>query len=186
MAVSDSGQARPAAKCCGITPLDVAIALSAGGIFVADQVAKLAVADWLPYRGSHAVVEGFFNIVHVRNTGMAFSLFADSAPWVRTWVIPAVSVAALVLVVALIRRSGQFSVGTRAALALILGGAAGNLWDRWSHGYVTDFLDFYVGGFHWPAFNVADSAITVGVALMLLESFRGDGQAERKLGSRAG
>ena len=122
---------------------------------------------------SRSVVEGFFNLVHVRNPGIAFSLFADAAPWFRDGVLPAFSVAAIAVILVLFRRFQDMPGASRIALALILSGAAGNLYDRLQQGYVTDFLDFFVGSYHWPAFNVADSAITLGAALLLLESFRG-------------
>lgn len=138
-----------------------------------DGVSKAAVVAWMPYGASRSVLDGFFNLVHVRNTGIAFSLFADSAPWFRDVALPAFALAAIGVILAMFRQLGPAAGASRVALALILAGAAGNLFDRLRQGYVTDFLDFYVGSYHWPAFNVADTAITTGAALLLLESFRG-------------
>lgn len=146
-----------------------------------DGASKAAVVAWMPYGASWSVLDGFFNLVHVRNTGIAFSLFADSAPWFREVALPAFAFAAIAVILAMFRQLGAAAGRSRVALALILAGAAGNLFDRLRQGYVTDFLDFYVGSYHWPAFNVADAAITTGAALLLLDSFlgrRGQGGAE--------
>ncbi len=124
----------------------------------------------MPYGTSETVIDGFFNLVHVRNTGIAFSLFADSEPWFRDLVLPGVSMVAIAAIVALLYRQGNLSTLSRVALVLILAGAVGNLYDRLLYGYVTDFLDLYVGTYHWPAFNVADSAITIGAVMLLLDS----------------
>lgn len=143
------------------------------GVVLLDWLTKWAVTAWMDYGSSEAVVSGFFNLVHVRNTGMAFSLFADSAPWVRNFVLPAASVGAVVVVFAMMRGSGAMPLTSRVALALVLAGAIGNLSERLLHGYVTDFLDLYAGSYHWPAFNVADSAITIGATLLILDSLLG-------------
>lgn len=137
-----------------------------------DRWSKIEVAERLPLHSSKTVVDGFFDIVHTRNTGLAFSLFADSPPLVRNVVLPAVSLAAVVLIVFLFARQPDAGRASTPALTLVLAGAAGNLYDRFAYGYVVDFLDVYVGAYHWPAFNVADSAITVGAALLLIGSFR--------------
>jgi signal peptidase II len=118
---------------------------------------------------SRTVIPGFFNLVHARNTGIAFSLFADSGTFVREWLLPSVTAAAIVFVLVLFWRYEGGALG-RVSLTLILAGAAGNLYDRLVYGYVTDFLDVYVSGHHWPAFNLADSCITIGALLLLLDS----------------
>ena len=137
-----------------------------------DRWSKLEVAERLPLYSSQTIVEGFFNIVHTRNTGIAFSLFADASPPVRNVILPAVSIAAIVLIVYVFARSPDAGRMSTAALTLVLAGAAGNLYDRFAYGYVVDFLDVYIGARHWPAFNVADSSISVGAALLLIASFR--------------
>ncbi|MEW5862292.1 MAG: signal peptidase II [Pseudomonadota bacterium] len=144
-----------------------------------DRATKIAVLATLA-PGESVAVTGFFNLVLVFNKGAAFSLLAAASGW-QTWVFAAIAaVAAAVISVLLVRHAGKrlFS----AALALVLGGALGNLWDRLAWGHVVDFLDFHAGGWHWPAFNVADSAITAGAAALIVESFlpRAHGARERR------
>ena len=147
-------------------PYGVAVAL----IFTADRITKLAIESSMPLYSSRSVIEGFFNLVHTRNTGIAFSLFADSSPVIREIVIPAFSVIAVALVVILFFQSESNSWRLQLGLMLVLAGALGNLYDRASYGFVVDFLDFYVGDYHWPAFNVADSSITTGAGLLVFDS----------------
>ena len=148
----------------------LAFGLICGTILALDRVTKIAIAETMPYRASESVIGGFFNLVHVRNTGIAFSMFADAAPWFREIVLPVASAVAIVGIVVMLRQRAMMHPLSRIGLALILAGAAGNLYDRLLYGYVTDFLDLYVGSYHWPAFNVADSALTVGAILLVLDS----------------
>ena len=141
-------------------------------IIVLDRVTKAAVASGLRLYESRVVVSDFFNLVHTRNTGIAFSLFADSSPLVRGVVLPVFSTAAVVGIAYLFWKSGAAEPRIRIGLTLILAGAVANLYDRFAYGYVVDFLDVYVGSYHWPAFNVADSSITIGAGLLLLDAFR--------------
>jgi len=115
-------------------------------------------------------IAGFLNLVFVYNRGAAFSFLSDAAGWQRGLFIGIALVAVVVIVALLAKYPGErlFSAG----LALILGGALGNVWDRIVLGQVVDFLDFHAFGHHWPAFNVADSAITVGAALLVLDALR--------------
>lgn len=138
-------------------------------LFGVDRWTKAAVVEALDLYQSRTIVDGFLNLVHARNTGIAFSLFADSGSFIREWLLPGLTGAAIVFVLVLFWR---YDGGLRGhfALTLILAGAAGNLYDRLVYGYVTDFLDVFVGAYHWPAFNVADSCITVGALLLLLDS----------------
>ena len=140
----------------------------AAAIIAADRLTKLAMLEaFAP--GERLQVTGFFNLVLVFNKGAAFSFLAGASGW-QTPVFATVStVAAVVLSVLIVRHPGNRVLC--AALALMLGGALGNLWDRLEWGHVVDFLDFHAAGWHWPAFNVADSAITVGAVLLILESF---------------
>lgn len=135
-----------------------------------DRWTKMAVADAFPLHSSHAIVPGFFDLVHARNTGIAFSLLNDASPFVREWLLPIFSAGAVAAIFVFFWRQSADAVRVRWALALILTGAIGNLYDRLVYGYVVDFLDFYVGAWHWPAFNVADSCITIGAGLLLLDS----------------
>ncbi len=135
-------------------------------IVLLDQLTKrLILANY--QLGDATPVTGFFNIVRAHNLGAAFSFLADGSGWQR-WFFTAVGIAAAVFIVTMLRsHAGQrmFSF----ALALILGGAIGNVVDRLQHGYVVDFLDFYWSRSHFPAFNVADSAITVGAICLVLD-----------------
>jgi signal peptidase II len=137
-------------------------------VIVADYATKAAmVAAFQP--GEERPFTQFFSLILTYNTGAAFSFGAGAGGWQR-WVFAAVAVAASVFIVWLLRRGGTaiYCLG----LALILGGALGNLWDRLTIGRVVDFLLFHYQGWAWPAFNVADSAISVGAALLILDSFR--------------
>ena len=136
-------------------------------VVVLDQLSKWAITYSLAY-GSGIEITSFFNLVHVHNKGAAFSFLSDASGWQRGFFI-AVALVAIVWVVHLMRRhSGQTLFCL--ALGLILGGAIGNLIDRVWIGAVVDFLDFHASGHHFPAFNVADSAITCGAALMIWEA----------------
>lgn len=150
-----------------VTPILLGLA-----VFGLDRWSKDAVIGVLPVYSSREIIPGFFDLVHTRNTGIAFSLFADSGPLVRDWLLPIASIVAILFVGAYFWKTARDAVVIRFALTLVLAGAAGNLYDRALYGYVTDFLDIYVGAWHWPAFNVADSAITIGAGLLLLDSFR--------------
>ena len=142
----------------------IALALA---IAVADQFTKWLLARSLA-PGEIVQVTGFFNLVHVFNTGAAFSFLAGAGGWQRAFFI-ALTIAAVALIVYLLRsHPGERLFGL--GLALILGGALGNLWDRVTLGHVVDFLDFHAAGWHWPAFNLADSAITVGAGLLILDT----------------
>ena len=113
---------------------------------------------------------------------MAFSLLADASPAIREIVIPALSVAAVALVVVLFFQAESGARRFQFGLTLVLAGAVGNLYDRAVYGFVVDFLDFAVAGYHWPAFNVADSSITTGAGLLVFDSFsnaRQEAKAER-------
>jgi len=140
----------------------------AAAVVAADRVIKLIVLQAIA-PGEVLAVTGFFNLVLVFNKGAAFSLLAAAPGW-QTPLFAAIAIAAAAFIsFLLVRHPGQrlFCAG----LALILGGALGNLWDRLEWGQVVDFLDFHAAGWHWPAFNVADSAITVGAGLLIVESF---------------
>ncbi|HKO05565.1 MAG TPA: signal peptidase II [Candidatus Acidoferrales bacterium] len=138
-------------------------------VLTADRVTKSLVERLTITGWRREVIPGFFDLVHTRNPGIAFGLLADSRlPWMRLALIALSMVAAAAMAWLLLagRAGGQRS---RAGIALILGGAAGNLFDRLLNGGVVDFILIYFRKFEWPAFNVADSAIVVGAALVLLE-----------------
>jgi signal peptidase II len=138
-------------------------------VVVLDRLAKWVVERNIPLHDGIQIIPGFFRLTHLENRGAAFGLFADSpSPWkVATLVL--FSVVALIVVSTLLWKNSHTMSTTGVGLALILGGAVGNLWDRLTAGHVTDFLLFYVGRYQWPAFNVADSAIVVGACLLVYE-----------------
>ncbi|OFZ94290.1 MAG: signal peptidase II [Betaproteobacteria bacterium RIFCSPLOWO2_02_67_12] len=140
----------------------------AAAIVAADRVTKLIVLQAFAPGESFAVT-GFFNLVLVFNKGAAFSFLAGAPGW-QAPLFAAIALAAAAFISVLLVRHPRRRLFC-AGLALILGGALGNLWDRLEWGQVVDFLDFHAVGWHWPAFNVADSAITVGAGLLIGESF---------------
>jgi signal peptidase II len=141
----------------------------AGAIFALDRFTKWIIETRVSVMDTHHVIPGFFDIIHSSNRGVAFSLFHDStSPW-RTTLLILAALAALAIVGWMIGRSSGADRLTLYGLALIFGGALGNLFDRVVWGAVTDFLDFYLGNLHWPAFNVADSAVVIGSGLLLLD-----------------
>ena len=141
-------------------------------VFALDRITKRIIEAHVSVLDTHPVIPGFFDIVHARNRGAAFSMFADStSPW-RPFFLIGLSIAALILVAGILRNASRLDRPTAIGLSLILGGALGNVFDRIVSGAVTDFLDFYIGNLHWPAFNVADSAIVIGSCLLLLSLLR--------------
>jgi signal peptidase II len=138
----------------------------AAAVVGVDQLTKVAVERLFDYGDVHPVT-GFFNLVLTYNTGAAFSFLAGAPGWQRQF-LTAVGIVASLFIVYLLARHGAQKLFA-LALALILGGAVGNVIDRVAHGHVIDFLDFHWRGWHWPAFNVADSAIVCGAALLILD-----------------
>lgn len=131
---------------------------------VIDQITKQLVVRHLEWFDSVPVLP-HFNLVHMRNTGAAFSMFADASPYVFI----ALGIAVTIGIMFWLRRNPRGQTLVAIALSLILGGALGNVIDRATRGYVVDFIDFYVGDWHFAAFNVADSAISVGAGLLILD-----------------
>ena len=136
---------------------------------VLDQASKLAVDGSMQLFESIPLVP-YFNLTYVHNTGAAFSFLAQAGGWQR-WLFAGLAVVMSSIIAVWLHRLQKHETLMAVALALVLGGAIGNLIDRVAYGYVIDFLDVYYQDWHWPAFNIADSAICVGVGLMLLESF---------------
>lgn len=135
---------------------------------IVDQLTKMLVAGSLHLYESREIIPGFFNLVYVTNSGAAFSMLADvDSPW-RHYFFLCIGAAALIGLSVVYWKLRNVNNLYSWPLALIAGGAAGNLLDRIRFGSVVDFLDFYVGRYHWPAFNIADSAICVGVGLFLI------------------
>ncbi|THB75591.1 MAG: lipoprotein signal peptidase [Gammaproteobacteria bacterium] len=141
-------------------------------VVIADQITKILVLQNFQYQESIAIFPSF-NLVHVHNYGAAFSFLSDAGGWQR-WLFAVLALVFSVLIVLWISRLKPGERFTAIGLALVLGGAIGNLVDRIYHGYVIDFLDFYMGTSHWPAFNVADIAISIGVVALIILSFFDD------------
>ncbi|MFA7096030.1 MAG: signal peptidase II [Gammaproteobacteria bacterium] len=137
-------------------------------VIVLDQATKYLASGLLDY-GVPVPVLPFFNLTLAHNPGAAFSFLAEASGWQR-WFFIGIALVVSVLIVGWMKRLSPRENWLAAALALILGGAIGNVIDRVMYGYVVDFIDLYYGAWHWPAFNIADSAITVGVAIMLIDS----------------
>ncbi len=139
-------------------------------VIVLDRISKLAVVAKVPLGDAITVIPGIFRITHVRNTGAAFSMFAETAsPALVRWGLVLFSLVAGGIVAGLLWRWGRRFSAASVGLALILGGAVGNLYDRIVLRYVTDFLEVHIVHYHWPDFNVADSAISVGAVLLLID-----------------
>jgi signal peptidase II len=142
-------------------------------VVVIDRVTKHIVAQQLPNGQAHTVIPGIFRISDVHNTGAAFSMFAENAsPTTVRNILIAFSVVAVLVLLGMLWRVGRHLSVTSVALALILGGAFGNLYDRVRYHYVIDFLEVHIARYHWPDFNVADSCIVIGACLLLIEIFR--------------
>ena len=142
-----------------------------------DLATKAWVSHALSY-GDVVRVTPFFNLILTHNLGAAFSFLAGAGGWQR-WFFSAVAIVISVVLVVMLRRPHRDRM-VPLALALVLGGAIGNLWDRVSLGHVVDFIQLHAAGYYWPAFNVADSAICVGVALLLWDGVRGKDTKEAK------
>jgi signal peptidase II len=137
-------------------------------VILLDQATKAWITSTMRLYDSFVVIAGFFNITYVRNPGAAFGFLAGASPLFRYIFFLAVTLAAILLILHYLRVSRIEAPSLVSALALILAGAVGNLIDRVRFGEVVDFLDVYIGAHHWPAFNVADSAITVGAAILIV------------------
>ncbi|RMD83228.1 MAG: signal peptidase II [Candidatus Dadabacteria bacterium] len=152
----------------------------AASVVVIDRVTKLLVMRAIAEGASVDVVPGFLALTYVRNPGAAFGLFAAASSPVRDVFLVAVGVAAVVGLGWLLVRLPLEQRWQRLAAAAVIGGALGNLYDRLAYGKVVDFVDVYVGRWHWPAFNVADSCITLGVSVLALAALAGDRSKETR------
>ena len=145
----------------------VRLILVSGCVVFADQITKYIIKINLALYDNIIVVENFFNITHILNPGGAFGFFASGSPVVRKFIFLFMSSLAAFLVLWFYKRTAANFVFLSFGLALIFGGAIGNLIDRFRYGKVVDFLDFYMGSAHWPAFNIADSAISIGMTILI-------------------
>ncbi len=138
-------------------------------ILILDLATKFWVESTMVF-GQRIPVTSFFNLVLTYNSGAAFSFLSEQSGWQR-WFLSGIAALASIFIIYLLNKHKDEKLFC-VSLSFILGGAIGNLYDRITLGHVVDFLDFYVGGYHWPAFNIADSAIFIGAALLIIESFR--------------
>jgi signal peptidase II len=152
--------------------------LIALGVFVVDRWSKWMIVTHLAPDGLKPVIPGFLNLVRSENPGVAFGMFADGAGRWHTPALVLFSVLAILILAAMLWKIDRMDRLSALGLALIFGGAVGNVYDRVRAGAVTDFLDFYLGSYHWYIFNLADSAICVGAGLLVLSMFFAHGQQE--------
>lgn len=149
--------------------------LIAGAVFLLDRMTKWLIKTNVGAFDTHRVIPGFFNIVHAENPGVAFGFLADSTGVWRSFFLIGLSATVMIFITAMLWKPARTTAEhlSRLGLAFVLGGAVGNLFDRIVHGTVTDFVEVYLGQHYFPAFNVADSAITVGAGLLLLDMWLG-------------
>jgi signal peptidase II len=145
---------------------------AAGAVFALDRLTKWIIERRVSFFDTYKVIPGFFDIVRSQNRGVAFGIFNDSTSQWRTTLLVIASMAAVVLVTVVLWNARRLDRWSLWGFALILGGAAGNVFDRIVWGRVTDFLLLYIGDYQWPTFNVADSAIVVGSGLLLIDLLR--------------
>jgi signal peptidase II len=148
--------------------LFVSIALS---VIVLDQLSKFFVVSRIGLNDGFAWIQGWFNIVHVRNPGAAFGFLSESG-FLVSYLFIFISVTALLAILVLLYKSQTEKLLFISGLGFFFGGTSGNLIDRLLHGEVIDFLDFHIGNYHWPAFNVADSALCLAASLIILSMYK--------------
>ncbi|MEE9258788.1 MAG: signal peptidase II [Nitrospinaceae bacterium] len=146
--------------------------LISNALIIFDQYTKFMVTVHVPLHYSIRVIDGFFSLTHIRNAGVAFGLFAGGENDYKVMFFIVVSLVAIGAILFIFHRTPSENFLVQNGLTLILSGAIGNLIDRVLYNEVIDFLDFFYKGFHWPAFNVADSCITIGVGLMMVDLFK--------------
>ncbi|OMH40614.1 signal peptidase II [Desulfurobacterium indicum] len=140
-------------------------------VFAIDRITKMVAFKYLKGKVI-AVIPGFFNLVLAQNRGAAFSIFSSTSGWGRFIMLIGFPIVIVIFIMYLLLTKREYSLYLKIALALILGGALGNLYDRIVYGTVVDFLDFYFGKYHWPTFNVADIAVFLGTVMLILNVSR--------------
>ena len=147
-------------------------------LIVIDQYTKFMVTLHIPINYSIKIVEGFFNLTHIRNSGVAFGIFSDQNSELKPYILIFVSIIAIIAILVIFHQTGKNKKIVQTGLVLVFSGAIGNLIDRVLHKEVIDFIDIFIDNQHWPAFNVADSCITIGVMFMVVDMFVGDGPSK--------
>jgi signal peptidase II len=141
-------------------------------LILIDQYSKFLITAHLPLYYSIEVIQGVFNLTHIRNPGVAFGLFAGMESQYKAWIFVFISTVAIIAILVIYHHTPKEHRMVRVGLILIFSGAIGNVIDRIVYQEVIDFLDVFYKGYHWPAFNFADSCITIGVGLMILDLFQ--------------
>jgi len=144
----------------------------AAAIIIVDQISKALVRTYLPAWTAQPVIPGFFNLVHVQNRGAAFGFLSHGQGMWQPVFFIIITIAAVAIIISLMHTGRRKDRAFQLSLGAILGGAVGNLLDRIRLGTVTDFIDLYIGRLHWPAFNVADTAISLGAFILLISVYR--------------
>lgn len=139
----------------------------AGGVIILDQVSKYTVQHKMALHDYREIIPGLFNLTYIQNPGAAFGLFGETTDTLRLFFLIGISLFALLILTFMYFRVTENDILTHASIAMIMGGAIGNLIDRIRLQRVIDFVDFYLKGYHWPAFNIADSAITIGTMILM-------------------
>lgn len=174
LTASETRRAAPATP--NVARIRLWLYFTACAVYLLDRLSKIWVMGALGDFDQIVVIPGFFNLIHIRNSGAAFGMLSDAEPWVRVlFLVGASSLTMIALAYFVWKTAGNPRYGgpmLRFGLALILGGAAGNIHDRIAYGNVVDFLDFFAGSWHWYTFNIADTAISVGTGLLLLDLWR--------------
>ena len=148
----------------------------AAAVAIIDRITKRFIMHRLPEGHAHTIIPGILRITHVLNTGAAFSMFSDSRTVAVRYGLVLFSVVAIFIILAMLWRARHTFTLTSVALALILGGAIGNVYDRIRYHFVVDFIEVHIFHYHWPDFNVADSCIVIGACLLFIEIFRSQPQ----------
>lgn len=149
-------------------------------VVLSDQASKLAIIKWLAPIGRVKVIPGFFNLVYVMNSGMAFGLLSGNYSTLRVVLLTASALVAVGAIIYFVHTSGDRERLFIFGLSLVAGGAIGNMIDRLRFGGVVDFLDFYISSAHWPSFNLADAGVTVGTIILLIHFWRAGSSKEAR------
>tara|TARA_Y100001960_G_scaffold139442_1_gene147645 strand:+ start:120 stop:629 length:510 start_codon:yes stop_codon:yes gene_type:complete len=152
--------------------------VASSALIVVDQYTKFMVTLHIPINYSVNVVEGLFNLTHIRNSGVAFGIFSDHSSELKPYLLIFVSIIAIIAILVIFHQTEKNKKIVQTGLVLVFSGAIGNLIDRVLHKEVIDFIDFFIDNQHWPAFNIADSCITIGVMFMLTDMLVGDGPSK--------
>ena len=144
-----------------------ALSISAGLVIIFDQLTKYLIFNYLPLYDAITIVPGFLDITHLHNPGVAFGMFSSNHSNIQQLVLMSASLIAVCVIFYFYNQTQKEYRYMQLGFALILGGALGNFIDRFRMGKVVDFIDIYIGQYHWPAFNVADSAISIGIAIFI-------------------